>query len=144
MIEIEPATVAQVRATDEGDLVVIDDDVQGVAAGLRRIDPGLRLAYDRTQGYFVVRHVHAGPDGSVEESLVTTAMECDQRLVGRVSKIADDGYDFGAELDRLETSAAAAQESERREHVGEAGERLAHALRKDLGLGGGRAFIGGR
>lgn len=143
MIEIEPATVSMVRSTDEGDLIAIDDDVQGVAAALREIDAGLRVAFDRVQEYFVIRREYMLPDGSVNEDLVTTAMELDQRIVHRMKKIADEGYDYGAELDRLEASAAAAQEAARYEETGEAAERLASALSKDLGLGGSRAFIGG-
>lgn len=136
-MEIIPATVAQVARMDSGRLVAVDDDVQNVARDLREIDPGLRLRFDEYQEFYVVYHV----DGD-EESLVTTAQECDQRLVKRAREISRPDYDYGLELEKAEAESKKQADDRFADQTGDVGERLAHALRKDLGLTG-RAFIGG-
>lgn len=141
-IEIEAASLSQVRATVEDGLVLIDDDVQNVVRDLQEIDPGFRVHFDRDQEYFVVRHLHLSRSGEPEESLVTTARQLDQRIVERVRQISADGYDYGAELDRLDREADARNEAEFTERVAPIGEQLHHALRRDMHLDKDRAFIG--
>jgi hypothetical protein len=136
MIEVRPATVDQVQRALSGELVVIDADAGSVAENLRRIDRALSLRYDPVQKVSVVVHV----DGD-EENLVTTQQgKPDQRLVKRVEEISAPGYDYGREVEKVERDAERAQDARRREQTGEIGERLAHALRKDLHVQN-RAFI---
>lgn len=142
-IDIEPASIAQVKRTDKGRLVAVEGDVQNVANDLHAIDKGLRLAYDPDQDYYVVHHLRVLGDGSVEEHLVTTARACDQRLVERVREISLPGYSYAEELEKMEAAAKRARDRDFSERVGPAAERLRHALRKDLGLGGDRAFVPG-
>lgn len=126
-MEIQAATIAQLQRGKGGRMVEIDDDVGGIAKRLREIDPGLHLRYSEAGEYFVVYFV----DGEKAE-LVTTATTCDGRLLQRVERIASDQYDFTGELERLDAQSEADQEHAFREHVGEIGERLAHAIRRDV------------
>lgn len=127
-LDIQPATIAQVQRLDDGSRVLVDDDVAGVAQDLRAIDPSLRLHLDVEQQVYVVSQVLQG-----REHLVTTSQTCDQRLVARVRQVASPGYNLADELEAAEAAANREQDRLRREWVGEIGERLAHALRKDLG-----------
>lgn len=141
-IDIEPASIAAVKRTDKGKLVAIDDDVVGVARDLKAIDAALKLSYDPDQDYYVVYEVRVLGDGSVEEHLVTTARECDQRIVWRVKEISRPGYDYAAELEKVEAAAKKARDDTFREELAPRAERLRHALRKDLGLDHDRIFVG--
>jgi hypothetical protein len=143
-VEISPARLAQVQTARGGQFVEITDDVQNVAADLAAIDPGLRLRYSEAGGYFVVYHVQELPDGKRREHLVTTAQELDQRLVQRIRAIdARTGYDYARELDRLEREAEQQRDREFSERTGPIAERLAHAVRHDLGVQS-RIFVPGR
>lgn len=142
-IEITPATLAQVHRTRNGHQIAIDDDVQGVARDLLAIDPSLRLHYDPHGEYYVVKQLVTERDGTVTEKLVTTALELDQRIVHRVRQIAHPSYDYAAELDRVDAAADRERDRRQAELVGPMAERLAHALRKDLGATN-RAFMPGK
>lgn len=133
-VEIKPGQIAQVtKAMRSGKPIVVDDDVQGVANDLHQIDPGLRLEYEPFEDVWVVKYVHLTADGEVRERLVSTFQECDQRIVARMREINRPGYDFPAELDRLEREAEAQRDYEFGQKVGPIGEKLAWALRQDLG-----------
>lgn len=136
-IDPAPATLAQVRQARNGQLIGVEDDVLGIARDLRDIDASLHLRYaelpDGFDDYWVVYRIVEHADGSEEEQLVTTAAELDARIVQRVRKIASDGYDLVAELDRLDREREAQREQELHERNGPIAERLFHALRKDLG-----------
>lgn len=140
-IEISPATVAQVHRSRKGVRVAVDDDVQNVARDLRELRSTLVLEFDPVEEFYIVLDRVTLADGSTEDRLVTTATECDQRLVSRVRYISGDGYDYAAELDRVEAQAERDRAHEFREQVGDPAERLAHALCKDLGLTGSRAVV---
>lgn len=133
-MEVQPATLAQVKRLRDGRMIAVDDDVGGVAKDLRAIGRSLRLRYSESAEVFVVYEVHENNDGSVDEHLVTTAQECDQRLVARVRQIADEDYDYAGELDAIQKQKDRDQASHFHDQVGEIGERLAHAIRKDLSL----------
>lgn len=139
-MEIRPASIAQVAQARDGRMIEIGDDVGNVAKSLQQIDPGLRLRYSEAGEYFVV---YWRPDewDEGDGQLVLTAQECDQRIVKRVQEIAQPGYDFAAELERLDEQTRTEKEHEWSERVGETGERLAHALRKDRGYDQSRVFI---
>lgn len=141
-MEIEAATVAQVRRTSAGKLVAIDDDVQGVVRDLKAIDEALHVRYDPQQDFFVVYEIRTLGDGSTEEHFVTTTKQLDQRVVQRIREIAQPGYDYGAELERVEAAARKAAEGEFSEKVGPLAEELRHAMRKDLGVSD-RIFVPG-
>jgi hypothetical protein len=135
-MEIRSASYNQVLKGRGGRMVLIDDDVCGIAAQLLEIDPSLRLRWSEAGEYFVVYQ-------QIDEHtrhLVTTAQELDGRLLQRVLKITHPDFDFAAEVDRIDAEADAAIEHRFHEGVGERGERLAHAVRKDMGFTN-RAFV---
>lgn len=142
-LEIQPANITQVARLGDGRLVTISDDVGGVARDLRAIDRSLRLRYSPDQRIYVVYRVCMTGDGEVVEELVTTSRTCDQRIVKRIREISHPSYDYAAELDRLDAAADRRADHSFNERVGETGERLAHALRKDLGLGRARIVVPG-
>lgn len=145
-IEIQPAAVEQVhKALKTGRRIAIDMDVQNIAQDLREIRATLKLEYDPGEDIFVVLDEVTMPNGSIEEKLVTT-WDCvrngplDQRLVRRIREIAHPSYDLAAELEKADKAADLERARRFREKVGPAAERLAHALRKDLGSTE-RAFV---
>lgn len=148
-IEIQPANVAQVHRTSVGKNILIDDDVQGIARDLATIDPSLKLEFDPHEELYIVYQARLLGDGSVEDTLVTTwSVErngpLDKRLSKRVAQIASEGYDYAAELDRIDREAQAAEDHAFTERFGPMAERLADALLKDLGEDKGRIFVPGR
>jgi hypothetical protein len=133
-VDIEPGRMAQVtRALKSGKLISVDDDVQGVANDLHEIDPHLRLSYEPHEDVWIVKYVYLTAGGEVKERLVSSFQECDQRIVRRVREINRPGYDFVAELDRLDREAERRKDHEFSEKIGPHAEKLAWALRQDLG-----------
>lgn len=126
-MDVQPASIAQVRMGKDGGLITIDEDVGGVAAQLREIDPKLKLAWNDKGEFFYV----AEDDGR-EERLVFTARECDGRIVERARQIASESYDLTAEMDRIDKAAEKRIDDRFHERLGEAGEKAAYALREDL------------
>lgn len=131
-MEIQPATLAQVQRAADGRMVEIPDDVANVAKDLQTIDPSLRLRWSEVSGHYAVYQHFEHPNGVIEDHLVLTAQECDQRIVKRVERIAHSSYDFEAEL--AKGAKGREDRSEFRESLGDYGERLEHALRRDLGV----------
>jgi hypothetical protein len=128
-----PATLAQISRNREGRMVHIEDDVQGVANDLHEIDSHLRLRYSEAGGYFVV---YLKTDADVDEGdghLVLTAQDCDQRIVQRIRRIMQSDYDYMAELDKAEAKAKEEKDAAWSEKIGPIAERLAFAMRKELG-----------
>lgn len=127
------ATLAQVQRGRDGRMVEIEADVCNVAQDLRDIKPSLRLRWSEAGGYFVVYDSIELSDGSVVEHLVLTAQQLDQRIVKEVRKAAGPGYDLVAEMEaddrRIDRERAHAEA----ERLGNAAERLWHALRQDVG-----------
>ncbi len=136
-MEIEAASLAQVIRGRDGALVEVDDDVQSIARGLRDIDSHFCLRYSEAGEYFVVYY---RPEGEPEGNgyVVTTAQELDGRLVDRVREVyhrtVNGSYSYAAELEKADERAEAERQYAFEQKVGDAGERLAHALRKDLGV----------
>jgi hypothetical protein len=118
-------------------MVTIDDDVQGVANRLAEIDENLRLRYSEAGEYWVV---YAKPPGEEEGNgyVVTTSQELDMRLAQRVEEVywkhRQPGYSLSAEIEANHDAADKAKQHEFTERAGEMYERLAFALRKDLGV----------
>lgn len=134
---LSPATLAQVMRSRGGRMVEISADVQNVVAQLHEIDPDFRVRYSEEGEYFVVYHVR--PDG--EEYLVCTAQEFDQRIVHEIRRIAAHDYDYIEELERKEAEADRNVAHRHSEQVGEIGQRLGHALRRDRGYDQQRIFV---
>lgn len=135
-MEIQPASIAQVRARDTGGIFTVDEDVGHIAAQIREVDPSLSLHWSEGGGHFEVRELCA--DG--KDRLVLTCNELDGRVVERLRQIRHPSYDYMAEIDRLDRQADRDKEHASSERIGEVGEKLAYALRKDL-LHTGKAFI---
>jgi len=142
VVEVRPASVRQVVRGRTGRFVEVPADPQNVAEDLRRIDPNLRVRYNVDQRYWVVYREKPLPDGRVQKDLVLTALDLDQRIVKRVEYLYSRDYDYARELEQAEKEARKRARDEVGEMLGAAGERLHHALRKDMG-DKSRAFIGG-
>lgn len=127
-MEIQHATLSQVRIGRNGRRVLIEQDVHDVVQRLKELDPKLRVHWNEYGEYFVVSEIMA--DGS--ESLVTTTKDLNPVLVDYVQKLAS--KDYVAELERLDRDADRQADHARSEKVGEIGERAVHALRKDLAV----------
>ena len=119
-------------------MVEVEDDVQNVVNDLARINHHFRVRWSEAGQYFVV---YWKPDHEEEGSgyLVTTAQELDGRLVRLVEQIHyrvinDPDYDLGAEIEANHDAADAERDRQFTEQAGEMYERLAHALRQDLGV----------
>jgi hypothetical protein len=133
---IDPVTIRTVRQVG-GTSIEIADDVQGVARSLREIDDRFRLRADldhvqQLVGWTVELHTPQ-PDGSVEEHFVGAYRELDHRVLRDARKYTNPNYDLAAELEALEDKRDRDFEHEQRERTGEVAERLAHAVRTDLG-----------
>lgn len=152
-MQVQPAHIDQVAATENGHMVAIDADVGGVAAELKRIDKGLKVRFATPPGrdpYWVVFH-----DDGQTQNLVLTAKAwqthsgvwagLDHRIVARVREIdaqSRSGYDFVKELDGQRERRDRERKRQFADRVGEIGELAAHMTRKDLGERyKGRAFV---
>lgn len=127
-MEIPAASISQVMRLRDGRMAAIDDDVCGVVKQLQEINPALRVRFSEAAELFVVYQIL----DNGEEHLVTTTPELDGRLVKRIAEIAAPGYDYGAELDRLDKAAKKRQQDEWDEQTQEALEKLSWAIRHDL------------
>jgi hypothetical protein len=127
-IDIDPVSVVQVRRSRTGRKVAIGDDVANVARDLRDIDPRFRLFYNEDERVFVVELHEEGV-----EHLVGVYRELDQRIVARARRFTRPDFDLAAEIENSEAEAAAAEDARRAEQLGDASQRLHHALRTDLG-----------
>ena len=160
-MQIQPATVNQLRLAENGQWMEIDKDVGSVAEDLKKIDAGLKVRFPvaAKDPVWVVYHEghpdcpHNGAGGEHSTYLVTTAKAVrnhlgvweglDQRIVRRIMEIGHSSYDFTAELERANLKAKADNLAAAREKMGPLHEQAAHLIRKDFGLGPykGRSFI---
>lgn len=149
-MHVQPANIDQIRAAADGRMVLISADVGGVAKQLREIDPGLRVAFAE-RGNPPFWRVFWESEDRRETYLVTTVQAVqnrsgtweglDQRLVETIKSIDPrGGYDYATALQTAERERREKAHREFRERTGPYGERLAWALRKDLGIKD-RAFI---
>lgn len=127
-MEIPSASISQVQRLRDGRMVSIDDDVCGVVKQLQEIDPALRVRFSEATELFVV---YQKLDDDTEH-LVTTTPTLDGRIVKRIQEIAAPGYDYSAELDKLDREAKKRQQDEWDEQTQEALEKLSWAIRHDL------------
>jgi len=149
-MEIRPASVAQISKARNGRYIQIDDDVQGVANALWRIDKHIRLRYSEAGGYYVIYwtdnpNLAEEDEGDHNTYLIFTAQDLDHRIVKRMEEVywrcKQPGYSFADELEAQEVKAKAAERREWTEKNGPLYERLAHGMRKDLGYDQSRIFV---
>jgi len=131
-VEIQPASIAQVRLGKTGGTITVEDDVGDVARQIKDLDPSLSLHWSPEGEHFIV--VEACQDG--KNRVMLTTNELDSRVVERLRYISSPDYDYVKDMDRLDD--AAKREADHKFHLetGEAAEHMAHALRKDLQYGG--------
>lgn len=149
-MEIRPATLAQVTKARNGKYVEISNDVQGIANALNEIDPHIRLRYSEAGGYFVVYwsenpNVAEEDDGDNTTYLIFTAQDLDHRIVHRMAEVywkcRRPGYSFADELEKEQERQKKEKDHAWSEAMGENFERLAHAMRKELGYDKGRIYV---
>lgn len=138
-MEIEPrnASIGQV-VNSKGKTVWIDPATSEWAYKLSQIHPSLKLEVNEDENVFIIKAVEGN-----REYLVTTTLDLDDRFLRRVQEVVSDGYNFMAELEIVEKQAKRDFERKQDDITGDACERLAHAIRKELGLNKDRAFIRG-
>lgn len=127
-IEITPASLVHVNRGRGGSFVTIEDDVLDIAKQIQQVHPEFRLQYNEDGEYFRVVQETPG----FRAHTVTTALEADQRLVTRLRALVQD-----PDANRRAQEAEEARVDRHHDHklseaVGEASERLAHAIREDL------------
>lgn len=150
-MRIQPASIDQVRIASDGRLVTITADAGGVAEGLRRLDPCLRLRYSEAGDCWIVYRVHragepcSDDDPDRTEELVLTAQECDQRIISRLEYIDSQGrggYDYAKALEQGRKDRERQERAAFHERIGGAAELAAHELRKANGESyRGRVFL---
>ena len=148
-MDIQPASISQLREAENGQLVEISADVGGVVAGLQRIDAGLKVRLSERGQCFIVRHENHGDcphnceGGPGSAYLVKTVQAhrngfgtwegLDQRLVDRLLEIGHSSYDYVRALEERDRQAEKARRDRFAEEIGGTAEQAAHALRRDLG-----------
>lgn len=135
--EIEPASIEQIREGAGGKLHLITEDAGNIAKQIREIDPRLHLRFSERGGYYVVyaREEHDPPGSGY---MVATYQELDGRIVRDLQRIKwlneQPGYSYADELEKQNEAAEKAREDAFSEKIAESAEKLAWAIRKDLGL----------
>jgi hypothetical protein len=128
-MDIRPANLAQLHRAKDGRMVMIDDDVLNIARDLNQIDENLKLRYSEEGEYFVVYQIL--PTG--DQQLVLTSQDLNPQIVERIRQIGHSSYDYAKELEKQDAQAERDRLHANRERDGEVSERLAHAVRRDLG-----------
>lgn len=137
IMEITPASVDQIKQVN-GRWIEIESDVGDIAKRLQEIDKRLFLRVSNDQNVFAIFAKENG-----KEYLVTTATELDARLIERIQKISSPGYNYAAELDKIDRQAKKDAEYAFDQAVGKSAEELAYAMRKELGLTKDKAYFRG-
>lgn len=137
---IKPATIEQVQAGADGKFHVIDNDAGGIVARLKRLDENLNLRFSEAGNYYVV--YYQGQNGP---ELVATYETLDARIAEDIERMdyamKQPGYNFADELEKLEAEAKREEDYRQKEAMGESAQKLAHALRKDMGFDQGKIFV---
>jgi hypothetical protein len=121
------ASLTQVRAGRGGRMVAIDDDVMDIARRLHEIDRSLGVDWNDSAGYF--RVTQTLQDGS--KHVVLTCLELTPAVIAEVAKTVHPSYNLDAELEKAERQEEHEFQHQQSEKIGEIGERLYHAMRKD-------------
>lgn len=136
-MRIEHASLLQVQQSVGGQSTLVENDVLDVVARLQEIDPNLFVVYQEAGNYFTI--VETCKDG--KERGVTNVKELTPDVVDYVRMIGSDSWDVVAEMEKMDREADAAREHGFKEKVGEIGERLHHALRRDRGFDKQRIWV---
>jgi hypothetical protein len=153
-MDVEPASIDQVRIGFDGRVVVIDAEMSQIVADLQAIIPELRVRFaeEADEPFWAVSLIS---DDGLSHHLVCTAKATltnsgtwtglDERLVQRIAEIDPHGrgdYDYAREVERQNLEGKRRREREHRERMDEIGERAQRELR-DAGVGRSqsRAFI---
>lgn len=138
-LDIVRAPLPVVQASIGKRRILVESDVFNVVEQLQELDPRLSVNFidQGENGWYSI--VETTPDGT--EHLVTTVLELTPAVVDHVRMLGSDGYDAVAEMDKLDDQAAKDKKRRFAEHVGEIGERLHHALRKDFGNDKSRIYL---
>lgn len=132
-MEIQRASFAQLSRGKDGRKILIEEDVGDVAKRIAQIDPTLFVKWNEQGEYFMV--IQRLREGERErEQLVTTALELSPALVEHIEALGSERYDLAKEAERIDKAAEAEKDRRFEEQIGERGEVLAHALRKDKGI----------
>lgn len=108
--------------------MLIEEDVGDIAKRLNEIDESLFLQWVERGEYFrVIQRTEGG-----SEQIVTTVKELTPALVEHVRMLGSEDYDLAKEAERMDNEAKQANDRRFSEQIGEAGERMAHAIRKDI------------
>lgn len=118
-------------------MVSIDGDLLDIIGQIKDLDPRLSVQWSVQGEYFQI--LERMPDG--HDEMVFTTLALDQQVLDRLRLIASVDYDYVKELDRVDAQVDRDADHRFGEQAGEAGERLAHALRRDV-QHKGKAFIG--
>lgn len=143
-IQPMPAGMAQLAKARSGKLIEVSDDVAGVARGLSEIDHHIRLRYSEAGEYYVV---YWKPDEWEQGQgyLIFTAQDLDHRIVHKMREVywrcQRENYSLADELERQEDQQTKEADHRFAEDHGEIFQKLAFAMRKDLGYDKSSAFI---
>lgn len=152
-MDVQPATIEQVRIAEDGEMVVISADSSSTVREIQRIDPKLRVRLSTRGRCYIVYYREIHPWGYQDQLVMTcqayqnnlgTWEGLDNRVVRRLERIDREGrghYDYAKELEQGRRDREKERKRQADETNGEIAERIAHQLRKDLGERyKGRAF----
>lgn len=137
MLEIEPVAIEQYKKAGD-DWIIIKEDLGDIAKRLHELDSRLHIRFNPVQEFYAI---FARENN--KEYLVGTYKSLDARMVTRMEQILSSGYDFKDEVKKQDDAADKAAEQKYDQIMGENAERLAFALRKDLGLNKDTIFVPG-
>lgn len=154
-MDVTPAHIDQIRQAEDGGWDIISAETSTVVADLQRIDHRLRVRFaKRPQNPFWEIYLYHGPDKPIERVRTVQAYRnrlgvwegLDDRVVKRfeyIDREGRSGYNLADALEQRRQAREKKQAEERQEHQAQVAERMAHAVRKDLGLGPyqGRVFL---
>ena len=152
-MDIQPASIDQVRIGMDGKVVIIDAQASQVVADMQAIVPEVRVRFaeDANPPFWAVSTV--SDDGRSHHLVFTAQAELthsgtwaglDDRAVKRVAQIDAHGrghYDYAKEIDKQNALAHKRQEERRQERFAELGEMAQRDLRQALGPAPNRAFV---
>lgn len=143
-MELDPISLAQVRAGRNGRMIEIDNDVLGVVAKIKRIDNRLHVRWNDNAEYFTV-YCRLPTDPPNCGTVVFNTPVLDDRVVQEIERAAweqrQPGYSYADELDKADARAEKAADDRISEKIAEGAEKLAFALRKDLGKNDHRIVV---
>lgn len=154
-MDVTPAHIDQIRQAEDGGWEIISAESSTVVADLQRIDKRLRVRLaKRAANPFWEIYLDNGPDKPIDRIRTVQAYRnrsgvwegLDDRIVKRFEYIDPQGrggYNFADALEARRVAREKKARDERMEHMSQTAERIAHELRKDLGLGPykGRIFM---